>query len=229
MNDFMQRELIVTGDGSHTLFIPEINEHFHSVYGAVQESNHVFIRNGLLKNNKEQPVVLEIGFGTGLNVFLTLINQGKRNIRYFSVEKYPLTVDEYSRLNYAALISEDLQDLFLSIHQSEWNKEVEIAPGFRLTKIRADLTEFDFNGLPRFDLIYYDAFAPSRQPEMWNETIFSKIANHTSPHGIFVTYCAQGEVRRTLTRAGFKMQRIAGPPGKKEMLMGEKSDSRHSV
>lgn len=225
MIDFMQREFIITEDGSHTLFVPELNEHYHSVHGAIQESRHVFIQHGLLKSNKQKLVVLETGFGTGLNVLLTLINRGERDISYFSIEKYPLAANEYSHLNYPALISESAEDLFLSIHQCEWNKEAEIAPGFRLTKIHADLTEFGFESLPHVDLVYFDAFAPGKQPEMWKEAIFSKIAAHTSPHGIFVTYCAQGEVRRTLTRVGFKMQRVPGPPGKNEMLFGEKEDS----
>jgi len=229
MNDFMQREIVITEDGSHTFFVPGMNEHFHSTHGAIQESNHVFIQNGLLKCNKQELVVMETGFGTGLNVLLTLMNLGERNIRYFSIEKYPLTDNEYNRLNYPALVSEGFHDLFLSIHQCEWNKEAEIVPGFRLTKLPADLTGFSFNGLPRFDLIYFDAFAPGKQPEMWQESIFSKIAEHTLPRGVFVTYCAQGEVRRTLTRVGFKMQRIPGPPGKKEMLLGEKTDSCHSI
>jgi tRNA U34 5-methylaminomethyl-2-thiouridine-forming methyltransferase MnmC len=174
-------------------------------------------------------VVLETGFGTGLNVLLTLINRGEREISYFSIEKYPLTANEYNRLNYPALISESLQDSFLHIHQCEWNKATEIVPGFLLTKVLADLTQLSFKSLPRFDLIYFDAFAPGKQPEMWKETIFSRIAGHTSPQGIFVTYCAQGEVRRILTRVGFKMQRIPGPPGKNEMLFGEKLDSCYSV
>jgi tRNA U34 5-methylaminomethyl-2-thiouridine-forming methyltransferase MnmC len=229
MNDFMHREIIITEDGSHTLFVPELKEHFHSIHGAIQESNHVFIQNGLFQNNKQKLVVLETGFGTGLNVLLTLINRGARDISYFSIEKYPLTANEYNQLNYPALISESLQDLFLSIHQCEWNKEAEIVPGFRLTKVHADLTEFSFKSLPCFDLVYFDAFAPGKQPEMWKEPIFSKIAEHTSPQGIFVTYCAQGEVRRTLTRVGFKMQKIPGPPGKNEMLFGEKMDSCFSV
>jgi tRNA U34 5-methylaminomethyl-2-thiouridine-forming methyltransferase MnmC len=228
MNNFMQRKIMITEDGSHTLFLPELNEHFHSIHGAIQESNHVFIQNGLFKCNKKKLVVLETGFGTGLNVLLTLINRGERDISYFSIEKYPLTANEYTLLNYPVLISESSPDLFLSLHQCEWNKETEIVPGFRLTKIQADLTEFGFN-LPNFDLIYFDAFAPGKQPEMWTESIFSRIAKHTLPEGIFVTYCAQGEVRRTLTRVGFKMQKVPGPPGKNEMLFGEKTDSCYSV
>jgi tRNA U34 5-methylaminomethyl-2-thiouridine-forming methyltransferase MnmC len=229
MNDFTKREIVITEDGSYTFYVTELEEHFHSIYGAIQESNHVFIQNGLFKCKKQKLVVLETGFGTGLNVLLTLINKGEREIRYFSLEKYPLTANEYNRLNYPDLISGNTQDLFLTIHQCEWNKETEIVPGFLLTKLQADLTDFSFKSFPCFDLIYFDAFAPGKQPEMWAEPVFSKIAEHTSPKGIFVTYCAQGEVRRTLTRVGFLMQRIPGPPGKKEMLLGEKLDSCRSV
>jgi tRNA U34 5-methylaminomethyl-2-thiouridine-forming methyltransferase MnmC len=225
MNDFAERKIIITADGSHTFYVPELKEHFHSIHGAIQESNHVFIRNGLFKCNKQKLVVLETGFGTGLNVLLTLLHKGEREIRYFSLEKYPLSANEYNRLNYPDLIPGNTQSLFLTIHQCEWNKEAEIVPGFLLTKLQADLTDFSFKHLPCFDLIYFDAFAPGKQPEMWSEPVFSKIAEHTSQGGIFVTYCTQGEVRRTLTRAGFFMQRIPGPPGKKEMLFGEKTDS----
>ncbi len=229
MNNLLQREIITTEDGSHTLYVPDLEEHYHSIHGAIQESDHVFIRNGLLKCNKQKLSVLEIGFGTGLNVLLSLINKGEREITYFSLEKYPLTAHEYTQLNYPDFLPGNTREIFLDIHRSEWNKATEIVPGFQLTKLHADLTGIDFESLPCFDLIFFDAFAPARQPEMWQEPVFFKIAEHTSPSGIFVTYCARGEVRRALTRVGFNMKRIPGPPGKKEMLFGEKTNSCHTV
>lgn len=220
----MKREIITTEDGSHTLYTPDLKEYFHSTHGAIQESNHVFIQNGLFKCNKQKLVLLEAGFGTGLNVLLTLINRGEREINYISLEKYPLVSNEYTRLNYPAFFPGTVKKIFLDIHYSVWNKKTEIIPGFQLTKLLTDITCFEFKNLPCFDLIYYDAFAPGKQPEMWQEPILSRIAKHTMPRGIFVTYCAKGEVRRILTRVGFKMSRIPGPPGKKEMLFGEKID-----
>ena len=218
----MQRKIISTEDGSHSLYVPELDEHFHSVHGAIQESTHVFIRNGLFKCNKKKVIVLEVGFGTGLNALLTLANREDREIHYFSIEKYPLNEQEYGQLNYPDLISGNTKNIFLEMHRCKWNKTQEIASGFKLTKLKADFSDFDFESLPLYNLIYFDAFAPGKQPEMWQEMIFMKLARHTLPEGRFVTYCAQGEVRRKLIRCGFNMQRIPGPPGKKEMLTGEK-------
>lgn len=225
----MQRERMTTEDGSHTLYVPDMKEHYHSTHGAIQESSHVFIRNGLDQCHKQKLVVFEAGFGTGLNVLLTLIHRGECEISYITVEKYPLAEREYSPLNYPDFLPGNTRPMYLDIHRSEWNKVTGLAPGFQLTKLHADLTGLDFTGLPFFDLIYFDAFAPGKQPEMWQEPVLLKIAEHTAPSGIFVTYCARGEVRRTLTRVGFNMKRIPGPPGKKEMLFGEKTDSCHTI
>ena len=220
----MQRQIISTEDGSHTFYIPEMDEHFHSVHGAIQESEHIFIRNGLLRCSKKKIFIFEAGFGTGLNAFLTLVNRGDKEINYCSIEKYPLTPKEYEKLNYPQLLGASNNGIFLRMHRCGWNKPERIIQGFNLLKIKADLLETNLTDLPFFDLIYYDAFAPSKQPELWDEKILTAIASHTSRHGIFITYCAKGEVRRSLTRCGFKMQRLAGPPGKKEILYGEKTD-----
>ncbi len=220
-NHKMKRQIIHTEDGSHTLYVPELEEHFHSMHGAIQESMHVFVNNGLNKCQSNEINILEIGFGTGLNAFLTLIHKGTRQVNYFSLEKFPLSEEEYSLLNYPSILS-SREENFIRMHSCDWNKAIEIEPGFTLTKLRADLALLNVENLPLFDLIYFDAFAPNKQPEMWQESIFTKIANHTAPSGIFVTYCAKGEVRRSLIRSGFRMQRLPGPPGKKEMLFGEK-------
>ena len=220
----MERNIILTEDGSHTLFVPELNEHFHSIHGAIQESMHVFILNGLAKVQKTETVIFEVGFGTGLNALLSLIHKGPKNIHYFSIEKYPLQANEFEKLNFAEQIDPELMPLFLKLHQCKWNKAVEIAPGFQLTKLNRDLECCTIQDLPVFDLIYFDAFAPGKQPGMWQEEIFRNLSAHTNPGGIFVTYCAQGEVRRRLTRSGYTMNRIPGPPGKKEMLFGQKTE-----
>ncbi len=223
LNSNMQRKIILTADGSHTLFVPELNEHFHSIHGAMQESLHVFIRNGLLASTAKEVCIFEVGFGTGLNAWLSLANQGDKTIRYFSIEKYPLSEEEFSLLNFANDSNDELAQLFKKMHALEWNKTAELRPGFELTKIHGDLTTFDLGSLPPFDLIYFDAFAPNKQEEMWSEGLFGRLAQQTKAGGIFVTYCAQGEVRRKLMRSGFEMKRIPGPPGKKEMLFGEKA------
>ncbi|MGE4587546.1 MAG: tRNA (5-methylaminomethyl-2-thiouridine)(34)-methyltransferase MnmD [Mangrovibacterium sp.] len=225
MEHDLQRRLMLTEDGSHTIYVPELEEHYHSVHGAVQESVHVFIQNGLQRCQKQKLTILEAGFGTGLNALLSLAGRGKRDIHYISLEKYPLDESEYSRLNYSRFVPGTTQEQFLQLHLSAWNKPVEIVKGFRLYKLKTDLTKTNLSSLAPVDLIYYDAFSPRKQPEMWEETLFRKIAACTADEGIFATYCAQGEVRRRLNRSGFRMQRLAGPPGKKEMLFGEKSGS----
>lgn len=219
----MKRIIEVTEDGSHTLFLPEMNEHFHSVHGAIQESTHVFIENGLRKCSRQTVHILEIGFGSGLNAFLTFLNRGDQEIHYYTLEKYPLTDPEFTALNYAEQLRVEQHPIFRQLHECEWEHKVEIAPGFFLQKINADLTTIDFKNLPKFDLIYFDAFAPNKQPEMWTDAIFSKISGHCNSGAIFTTYCAKGDVRRSLQKNGYLMQRIPGPPGKKEMLFGEKA------
>lgn len=218
----MERKIIITEDGSHTLFVPELEEHFHSIHGAIQESMHVFIQNGLKNCRQDEINILEVGFGTGLNALLTLSHRSNKVIRYFSIEKYPLQTAEYEQLNYIEKLGSDLHEAFLTMHGCPWEKTIEIVPGFYLTKINVDLQEFDFQKYPPFDLIYFDAFAPGKQPEMWQENIFRNMAEHTANNGIFVTYCAKGEIRRSLTRCGYTMTRLPGPPGKKEMLIGQK-------
>ncbi|MCW0481930.1 tRNA (5-methylaminomethyl-2-thiouridine)(34)-methyltransferase MnmD [Gaoshiqia sediminis] len=225
----MERRITTTEDGSHTLYVPELEEHFHSTHGAIRESEHVFIQQGLLKCPLQTITILEVGFGTGLNALLTLANKDDKTIHYISIEKFPLEKEEYLQLNYPRLINNNLHEAFENMHQCAWEQPIEIAPGFFLTKLNADLLEISFDQFPAFNLIYFDAFAPNKQPEMWQENIFEKIALHTATQGLFVTYCAKGEVRRSLARCGFTMSRLPGPPGKKEMLFGQKTTSANSV
>lgn len=216
------RELQLTADGSHTLFLPGMDEHYHSVNGAVQESRHIFIDAGMKEAVKDELQVLEIGFGTGLNAFLTLLEaetSGKRVI-YHTVELYPLQPELVRALNYPAVICPEKESLFYALHESPWDQPVEIIPYFTLYKIEGDSNTCR---LPEAaDLIYFDAFAPDKQPGMWHQEIFNKLYSHTAENGILTTYCAKGVVRRMMQEAGYTVERIPGPPGKREMLRARK-------
>ncbi len=220
----MKIELVTTNDGSHTLFLPEMNEQYHSLNGAITESLHVYIENGYLYCNSQNPVVFEVGFGTGLNMLLTAIQAEKikKPTMYFSIEKYPVNQILVKELNYGKMISERAQLLFEKLHDSEWNKEIQINEYFTILKINDDLITYILNKKSPFEVVYFDAFGPDKQPEMWTPEIFSKIADNTKPNGIIVTYSAKGEVRRQMNNAGFDMERLPGPPGKKQMLRGIK-------
>ena len=214
----IKRELQLTADGCHTLFIPEMDEHYHSVNGAVQESCHVFIEAGLHHLERGEITILEIGFGTGLNAFLTLLDAEacQRKIHYCSIELYPLGTDVIESLNYGEMLCAGRKDVFHALHQAEWNVAVQVTEFFELHKIQGDSNTC---ALPdRIDLIYFDAFAPDKQPEMWNQEIFNRLYTHTTEGGVLVTYCAKGVVRRMMKEAGYSVERIPGPPGKREML-----------
>lgn len=216
----MKRQLIETEDGSHSFYLPELDEHFHSTHGAIQESQHVFIESGLKQISKKTVNIFEAGFGTGLNALLSIIESDKSGqiIHYYGIEKYPLTPDEYTRLNYSSLTGFDCHPTFLSMHECPWEKTLKLSADFSFTKLQNDLTTYPFDGCPLFDLVYYDAFAPNKQGDMWNISIFERIYQHCAPGAILVTYCARGEVRRTLQAVGFQTEKIPGPPGKREML-----------
>lgn len=221
----MTKIFMLTDDGSHTIYLPEMDEHYHSVHGAIQESLHIYIEQGLMQTAQKELSVLEIGFGTGLNAYLTycLAKREAISIHYSSLEKYPLDESEFMRLNYPDNIFPDQVHIFNLMHQAPWNKMIKISPDFFLKKIHADLLTFHFDPVPQFDLVYYDAFAPGKQPEMWTENILHKVGASVKLGGILVTYCAKGTVRRALSDAGFEMERIPGPKGKKEILRGKKT------
>ena len=213
----------ITGDGSHTLFLPELEEHYHSVNGAIQESNHVFIEAGLRQLKQDMVYIFEVGFGTGLNAFLSLIESGvSRKIHYTAIEAYPLSFSIIKQLNYADKYSREQQDLFYKLHEAEWGTEQQITPYFHLTKIHADLNQFDFERIKPVDVIYFDAFAPDKQSEMWSQQIFDHMYKITNDGGILVTYCAKGAVRRMMQQSGYRTERLPGPPGKREMLRATK-------
>lgn len=215
----MKKQIIQTTDGSFTLFVPELDETYHSRHGAIQESLHVFIKEGLqFCSEKQELAILEVGFGTGLNALTTFmeINSSKQKVNYTTVEAYPLEWVEVEKLHY--LDSEVLQsfsDDFKSMHSCEWEKFVTVSSFFRLRKLKMKLQEIQFEN--SFDLIYFDAFAPQVQPNLWTEDIFRLMHRSLKIGGVLVTYCAKGSVKRAMRAVGFDLQSIPGPPGKREM------------
>jgi tRNA U34 5-methylaminomethyl-2-thiouridine-forming methyltransferase MnmC len=220
--------IINTADGSPTVFLPGLNEQYHSVNGAITESVYVYIDKGYRFCIAPRPVVFEVGFGTGLNCLLTAVEAKKmqRKTFYISIEKFPLNNEIINQLNYGQLISAEAEMIFEKIHAARWNSEVQISPFFSLLKIEADLLQFESVFTEKCDVIYFDAFGPDKQPEMWTPAVFSKISELLYVGGIFVTYSAKGEVRRNLSASGFVMERLPGPPGKFQMLRGIKQKAK---
>jgi tRNA U34 5-methylaminomethyl-2-thiouridine-forming methyltransferase MnmC len=216
---------VMTADGSLTLFVPGLNEHYHSTFGAVQESRHIFIEAGLGSfASRKEVSVLEAGFGTGLNAFLSMIEANKKSqtIFYSSIEAFPLNEKFYSTLNYPEVTGfPEYRSLFLQLHASPWNDPVQITEHFYLEKIHADLESQKFDP-ERFDLIFFDAFGPDVQPELWKEAIFMELYKTLRPGGLLVTYSAKGSVRRAMKSAGFTIEKLAGPKGKREMTRARK-------
>lgn len=217
----MRREIQVTADGSHTIQVDGSEVTYHSKFGAIQESEHVYIGAGLQPFiGKADPIrVFEMGFGTGLNAFLAYLEarQEKVKIEYEAVEAFPLEREEYRQLNYAHVLRKrELSESFQMIHQAPWNKTIRIGTLFTLVKHQARIEEFDTD--KKFHVIFYDAFAPSAQPELWTEELFAKMYDMLLPDGILTTYCSKGDVRRTLEAVGFDIEKLPGPRGKREMV-----------
>lgn len=213
-----------TADGSNTLFVPELNEHYHSVKGALSESEHIFIRMGLEHHPSPSPRILEIGFGTGLNAFLTLLYAEKAQctVHYTTLERYPVAPELINSLGYPERINPERAADFYALHHAAWGKDVRLTPYYTLHKIQTDFTTYDFSDM--YDVIYFDAFAPEKQPEMWTQDLFARLFNCLRPKGILTTYCAKGAVRRTLQAVGFTVERLPGPPGgKREILRASKT------
>jgi tRNA U34 5-methylaminomethyl-2-thiouridine-forming methyltransferase MnmC len=214
----MKNKITLTSDGSHTIYVPELDEHYHSIHGAVQESALVYIQNGL-GYCKANPVnIFEVGFGTGLNTLLSVIygQNDERIFNYTSIEKNPLGISVINTLNHWSFAGSEGRQIFEKIHNYDWGIFQQITRNFYLKKIRCDILTDKIEG--KFDLIYFDAFGPDKQPEMWTPDVFEKIAEITSGGGIFVTYSAKGNVKRLLKANGFKIEMLPGPPGKREMI-----------
>jgi len=222
----VKREIIVTSDGSHTLFVPELNESYHSTYGAVGESMHIFINAGFryVAKNFKKLTILEIGFGTGLNAFLTLLEiAGKETeIYYHGIEAYPVEKSDAEQLNYPEVSGfPKAAQLFEKLYTTEWGIKQAVSNNFSLLKEKNRLEEAilpaDF-----YNLVYFDAFSPEVQPEMWRIEIFRKIYSAMKPDGVLVTYSCKGDVKRALKSVGFKIEKLPGPPGKREFLRAVK-------
>ncbi len=219
----MKRELIQTKDGSKTLIIKDLEETYHSKHGALQEANHVFIDNGLKLVNDYEINILELGFGTGLNVLVTFDEYLKKNkiqkINYFGVEKYPIFLQEASELSYYELFPDKkLQDLSLKIHETEWEKLIQLDVNFYLKKIKDDFFNIKNLDLPLIDIVYFDCFGARVQPDLWEKEIFEMVADKMKTGGLLTTYSSKGSVRRALQDLGFDVEKKQGPPGKREMI-----------
>ncbi|MEO8712740.1 MAG: tRNA (5-methylaminomethyl-2-thiouridine)(34)-methyltransferase MnmD [Parafilimonas sp.] len=224
------RTIQITEDGSHTIAIPEMNVAYHSKHGAIQESMHVFIKSGLIyfidKNKllfNQTIKIFEVGFGTGLNALLSLHEaiQLNKKIYYQTIEPYPLSIEEIKQLNYPCLINKDLEKNFLAMYKCAWNKAVALHPLFSFQKNKAGLLEFETE--EKFHIIYFDAFDPNAQPELWTETVFKKMFALLETNGILVTYCSKGIVRRAMQAAGFSIEKVKGPKGKREIVRAKKN------
>lgn len=222
----MEREIIKTGDGSTTIHLPEWNEHYHSRHGAIQEAEHVFIKSGLekmLESGIDSISILEIGFGTGLNALVTWKKAKDKNllIYYTAVEAYPVASEEVEKLNFPAEVHKaGAADFFTRIHTSPWESAIKITETFHLEKQKKFFQEITDD--EKYNLVYFDAFGARVQPELWTEEIFNRMYRALRPGGILVTYAAKGSVRRAMQEVGFAVERLPGPPGKREMLRATK-------
>ena len=219
----MERKVILTADGSSTIHLTEWDENYHSKHGAIQEAKHVFIKSGLDLFSNQEINILEIGFGTGLNCFITFLEAEARNlqINYTGVEAYPISSEELKHLNYVTeLRAEESTTIFDTMHATPWGIQHTITESFQLTKRQQFFNEI--NDKNSFNLIYFDAFGARVQPELWTEEIFQLMYNSLKENGVLVTYSAKGSVRRALQTVGFLVEKLPGPPGKREMLRATK-------
>jgi len=225
-------KIITTSDGSHSLFNEELNETYHSVHGAIQESLHVFIQSGLTyfieKFSPKSVSILEIGFGTGLNALLTIqaAKQSSSLFYYKTLEAFPLEEEVWSKLNYAEALR--LKEHFDLLHRVLWDEQHNLLPNFQFQKQYIKLQDAGLNPTS-VDIIFFDAFAPNKQPELWGIDMLKKVTDALRVNGVFVTYCAKGQLKRDLKSLGLTVETIPGPPGKKEMVRALKLFSEHQV
>lgn len=219
----MKREIIITGDGSVTIHLPDMKESYHSKFGAIREAYHVFIQNGLALTKGQPVAVLEIGFGTGLNAFITYLEAFKsgQQIHYTAVEAYPVAVEEAMQLNYVTELNAiNHMAVYEQMHRAGWEQPVVLPDNFTLVKQYKFFQDITDVGL--YDLIYFDAFGYHAQPELWSEEIFAKMYKALKPNGILVTYACRTVIKNAMKAAGFSTEKLPGPPGKREMLRGYK-------
>lgn len=215
----MKREIIQTKDGSTTIHLEEWNESYHSKHGAIQEAKHVFIKNGLSLFKNKTLSILEIGFGTGLNAFISFLEAQKmdQTIDYVGVEAYPVAPEEILSMNYVdELEAQNQLAVFEQMHQCNWEEKTVLSNNFSLTKRKQFFQDID--DVEQFDLIYFDAFGYRVQPELWSTAIFQKMYDALKENGVLVTYAARGVVKRSMIEVGFKVEKLEGPPGKREMF-----------
>ena len=219
----MQRVIQITADGSTTIHLPEWNENYHSKHGAIQEAQHVFIKNGLNLFSEESIAILEIGFGTGLNAFITWLERKKQFqlVDYVGVEAYPINAEEVKAMNFPAQLNASNDGaIFCQMHDLEWDKRHQLSENFKLTKRKQFIEEICDESA--FDLIYFDAFGYRVQPELWTVEVFLSMHQALKPGGVLVTYAARGIVKRNMLTAGFTVEKLEGPPGKREMFRARK-------
>jgi tRNA U34 5-methylaminomethyl-2-thiouridine-forming methyltransferase MnmC len=219
----LEREIIHTSDGSTTIHIKEWNESYHSKHGAIQEAKHVFIKNGLALFPNQKVSILEIGFGTGLNAFITYLESQKleQSIDYVGVEAYPISELELQSMNYPEeLEALDSKAVFDKMHAANWEEKIILSEKFALTKRKQFFEEID--DIEKYDLIYFDAFGYRVQPELWSTEVFDRMFKALKPDSVLVTYAARGVVKRSMIEVGFTVEKLAGPPGKREMFRARK-------
>lgn len=219
----MKREIITTNDGSTTIHLPELNESYHSKHGAIQEAYHVFIKNGLSLFEGKSVSILEIGFGTALNSFITYLEAKKSNqtIDYVGVEAYPVAVEEALQMNYVKELNANQEAaIFKDMHEANWEEKVAISDDFSLTK-RQQLFQ-EINDEDSYNLIYFDAFGFRVQPELWSLEVFQKMYNALKINGVIVTYACRSSIKNAMIECGFKVEKLPGAPGKREMLRAKK-------
>lgn len=219
----MKREIKTTSDGSKTLYISELNENYHSHHGALQEARHVFIDNGLKTVQNYEINILELGFGTGLNVLVTIdefLKTDKNHvIHYSTIEKYPVNECEVTELSYDSFFDEpNIKEYYRKLHECEWNKTTELFPNFFFTKYHRDFFDLKEIELPKINLVYYDCFGARVQPDLWEKPLFEMVADKMEMGGLLTTYSSKGSVRRILEELNFKVEKKNGPPGKREMI-----------
>lgn len=214
--------IIKTNDGSNTLYSNIFNDQYHSIFGALQESQFIYIQTGLNFCKQNSLKIFEVGFGTGLNAILTFIEGFKKkiNIEYHAIELFPIDIETINQLNYFEFLSNDQKPVYKKLHECKWNNKIKISDNFTFRKVKYDFNQYIFN--ETFDLIYFDAFAPEKQPNMWSYENFAKLYDNMNNKGILTTYSSKGIVKNNLRKAGFKVTRLDGPKGKRHILRAQK-------